>query len=368
MKYYIIAGESSGDLHGSNLIRSILAIDEVAEFQYWGGNHMTEVTEGRLVHIRETAIMGFAEVVLNISKIKGFFKLAKKTILEYQPDVVILIDYPGFNLRMAKWSHQQGFKTAFYISPQLWAWKKGRKETIRKYVDEMIVILPFEKEWYLKENIESHYVGHPLVEAIENTESNLDVNLGLDDSKPILAILPGSRNQEVRKILPLMGQAAVQLKEKYHLVIAATDHLTDDDYYTLLPEREIFHIVRNHTYELVRRAKVALVTSGTATLETALLDTPQVVCYKTASINYMIGKRLVDLKYISLVNLILDKSVVPELIQHDLTTENILYQIEKVISDTVIIKSNYSKLRSLLKLEKSASQNAAEIIIKLAKR
>lgn len=362
MRYFIIAGEHSGDLHGSNLMRAILRADPQAIFSYWGGDHMAAVADGLLLHIRETAIMGFTEVVKSLPQIHRFFKLTKSTILDFQPDVVICIDYPGFNLRITRWAKEQDFKTVFYISPQLWAWKKGRKELIRKYVDELIVILPFEKDWYAREGIVAHYVGHPLIEAF----AKYPYKPLVASEKPILALLPGSRKQEVSKILPVMAQAAKSYSDRYQVILAGTSHISLDDYRSYCSDLEV-NILTDRTYDVLKQAAIALVASGTATLETALHGVPQVVCYKTSGINYSIGKRLVDLPYISLVNLILGEAAVPELIQDDMTAASIERKVEEVLTNKDTLLMKYERLHTLLSSHGTASERAAEIIITLTK-
>ena len=363
MKYYIIAGESSGDLHGANLMKAIKDGDANAQFRYWGGDAMATVAKGCDIHIRETAIMGFAEVVKNLSKIKGFFKTTKAAIAEYQPDVIVFIDYPGFNLRMAKWAKENNFKTVFYISPQLWAWKSGRKETIRKYIDELIVIIPFEKDWYAAEGINAHYVGHPLMEAI----AQYDYKSLEKTNEPILAILPGSRVQEVKKMLPVMLEAATTFEDQYQITIAGSDTISPKQYSELIGSSKV-EVIIGRTYDVLEAAKLALVTSGTATLETALHEVPQIVCYKTSGVNYAIGKRLVKLEYISLVNLILGEEAVPELIQNELTKENILKKISFIDNNRNTIIKKYKTLQQMLKTKKTASASAAEIIINLTEK
>lgn len=363
MKYFIIAGEPSGDLHGSNLMKSILKKDPQAEFRYWGGDHMASVSEGMMTHIRETSIMGFVEVVKNLSKIKAFFKKAKASILEFQPDKIIYIDYPGFNLRMAEWSKKQGFYNVYYISPQLWAWKKGRVKKVKAYVDDMICILPFEKEFYAKHDVNVHYVGHPLIQINKDFKPSTtfisDHNI---DKKKILAILPGSRKQEISKMLPEYLKAALSFRDDYHLVLAAAPNISIDYYHDLLGNaRDKITIIENDSYNILSVADLAIVTSGTATLETALFHVPQVVCYKTSPINYAIGKRLVDIKHICLVNLILDEGLVPELIQHEANHSTIKTSLLNLDRDKIL--NGYNKLYNLLSLNNDASEMVSDIII-----
>ncbi|MEM9549035.1 MAG: lipid-A-disaccharide synthase [Bacteroidota bacterium] len=364
MKYYIIAGEPSGDLHGSNLMKALKKRDHNAEFAFWGGDHMLSIDRNAIMHIRETAIMGFVEVAKNLPKIKSFFKKAKETILDFAPDVIIFIDYPGFNLRMAKWARKKGFKTVFYISPQLWAWKKGRVNTIRKYIDEMIVILPFEVEFYKNYEINAHFVGHPLLPVIKEFIKNKAGFITSPDKKKILAILPGSRIQEIGKILPEMVQAACRFKDDFRICIAMAPNVERSFYKGLIADVECnIELIDSNTYGLLSKAYVALVTSGTATLETALFGVPQVVCYKTSSINYQIGKRLVDLKYISLVNLISEKEIVPELIQNDVNPDKLEAALKLVLEDITSIKNEYKLLDNALSSSDLPSDKAADVVM-----
>ena len=367
MKYYIIAGEPSGDLHGSNLMKAIREEDSNAEFAFWGGDHMLQVDSNNITHIRETSIMGFVEVVKNISKIKSFFKKAKATILEFNPDVLVLIDYPGFNLRMAEWAKKKGFKTVYYISPQLWAWKKGRIKKVKKYVDEMIVILPFELDFYRENGVNVHYVGHPLVPVIRNFKA---LNNKLEQTLPAkkrLAILPGSRIQEISKLLPEMVAGARHFGHDYQLCIAMAPNIDEQFYKSLVPSDVIsIEYVHDDTYGLLNSAHLALVTSGTATLETALFDVPQLVCYKTSNVNYQIGKRLVDLEFISLVNLISGKMIVPELIQNDVNEQRIVEELNKVLDNFSQIKTDYRNLKKILLNKEEPSKLSAQIICELS--
>jgi len=363
LKYYIIAGEPSGDLHGSNLMKAILKKDPQAEFRYWGGDHMADVSDGMVTHIRETSIMGFVEVVKNLSKIKSFFKKAKASILEFQPDKIIYIDYPGFNLRMAEWSKKEGFYNAYYISPQLWAWKKGRVKKVKAYVDDMICILPFEKDFYAENGVDVHYVGHPLLQVIHDFEPSptFRSDNGIDKKK-LLAILPGSRKQEISKMLPEYIKAALPFREEFHLVLAAAPNIEFDYYLDILGKsKDQVTIIENESYNILSIADLAIVTSGTATLETALFKVPQVVCYKTSPINYVIGKRLVDIKYICLVNLILDQGLVPELIQHEANHSSINSSLLNLDVDEII--AGYDKLQNKLSSSEEASEMVAKIIV-----
>lgn len=367
MKYYIIAGEASGDLHGSNLMKALKQKDPDAEFRFWGGDLM-EAQGGTLVkHYRDLAFMGFLEVVMNLRTILNNIAFCKEDIRNNRPDVLILVDYPGFNLRIARFAKELGIKVIYYISPQLWAWKEGRVETIKKYVDEMMVILPFEEDFYRKHGVHSHFVGHPLLDAISDlkeisTEQFKKEN-GLND-KEIIALLPGSRKQEVEKMLEKMLSVRPHFKN-YQFVIAGAPSLPKEFYQKYVDDN--VHFVSNRTYDVLRCSKAALVTSGTATLETALLNIPEVVCYRGSTISYAIAKRLVkNINYISLVNLIMDREVVKELIQNDLNTKNLVDELTKVLEGEKReqVLNDYSLLREKLG-GKGASGHAAEVILKI---
>lgn len=366
MKYYIIAGEASGDLHASNLMKAIKLKDQNADFRFWGGDLMAKVAEKKPVkHYKDLAFMGFLEVAKNLKTILGNIKFCKEDIKKYQPDILVLVDYPGFNLRIAEFAKGLNIKVIYYISPQLWAWKEGRVETIKKYVDEMLVILPFEKEFYKKHNVDAHFVGHPLLDAISDLPEISVENFKKENrlnEKEIIALLPGSRKQEVEKMLALMLSVRSYFKD-YQFVIAGAPSLPKEFYQKFVDDD--VHFVSNKTYDLLRCSKAALVTSGTATLETALLNVPEIVCYRSSQISYEIGKRLVkNIKFISLVNLIMDKEVVKELIQKDLNTNNLVEELHKILEGekrTEILK-NYEILREKLG-GKGASENAAEIIV-----
>ena len=367
MKYYIIAGEASGDLHASNLMKAIKLKDPTADFRFWGGDLM-QAQGGTLVkHYRDLAFMGFLEVIQNLKTILNNIKLCKKDIKEYQPDILILVDYPGFNLRIAEYAKGLGIKVIYYISPQLWAWKEGRVETVRNYVDEMLVILPFEKDFYKKHDMEAQFVGHPLLDAIEGLQpvdsQKFKSENNLND-KEIIALLPGSRKQEVTKMLELMLSVRSYFGD-YQFVIAGAPSL-EKEFYEQFVDADV-HFVSNKTYDLLRCSKAALVTSGTATLETALLNIPEVVCYRGSRISYEIGKRLIkNIKYISLVNLIMDREVVTELIQNELNTENLVKELNKILNKEKReqVLRDYEILRSKLG-GSGASYNAAEIIVNL---
>lgn len=367
MKYYIIAGEASGDLHASNLMKSILKKDSQAEFRFWGGDLMTAVAGFEPVkHYKDLAFMGFLEVAKNLKTILKNIKICKADIEQYQPDVLVLVDYPGFNLRIAEFAKNLNIKVFYYISPQLWAWKEGRVEKIRKYVDEMLVILPFEQEFYKKHNVDAHFVGHPLLDAISDLPP-INIEQFKKDNKlnekEIIALLPGSREQEVTKMLELMLSVRPHFKN-YQFVIAGAPSLPKSFYQKYVDEN--VHFVSNKTYDLLRISKAALVTSGTATLETALLNIPEVVCYRSSMISYEIGKRVVkNIKYISLVNLIMDQEIVTELIQSDLNTKRLVSELSAVLEGERREKmlNDFEKLREKLG-GKGASDEAAALIVK----
>ncbi|HFC01284.1 MAG TPA: lipid-A-disaccharide synthase [Phaeodactylibacter sp.] len=334
MKYYIIAGEASGDLHASNLMKALKKEDADATFRMWGGDLMAAVGGTLVKHYRDLAFMGFIEVVKNIKTILNNFKICKTDILKYQPDVLILVDYPGFNLRMAKWAKQQGIKVFYYISPQIWAWNSRRVHGIKRNIDKMFVILPFEKNFYKKYNYEVEFVGHPLLDVVAKkaTNPNFQNQNNLSDL-PIIALLPGSRKQEIIRMLDGMLSVINDFPD-YQFVIAGAPSIALDFYKKILQstDNQRVKVIQNKTYELLRHSVAALVTSGTATLETALFDVPQVVCYKGSTTSYLIAKRLINVKYISLVNLIMDEEIVKELIQNDFNQKNIKTELEKLLN------------------------------------
>ena len=362
MKYYIIAGEASGDLHGSNLIREIRKLDPQADVRCWGGDMMKEAGAVLVKHYRDLAFMGFVEVIKNLPTILQNLKFCKKDIENYRPDTLVLIDYPGFNLRMANWAKQQGYNVIFYISPQVWAWKEGRVKSIRKVVDKMIVILPFEKDFYKRWDYKVDYVGHPLVQVI--TTWLRDAPREKLSDKPIVALLPGSRKQEILKKLPVMLEVASSFPG-YDFIVARAPGLDDTFYDQLLHRHNNVTSVRNKTYNLLSQASAALVTSGTATLETALFGVPEVVCYKGNPVSYLIARRLIKVKYISLVNLIMDKEVVKELIQDQFNVPNLKMELQLLLHDPArkqTLMEDYQKLKQLLSEGGDASANAAAII------
>ncbi len=329
MKYYIIAGEASGDLHGSNLIKELKKLDNSSHFRCWGGDLMSQECNDLVKHYKDYSHMGFFEVFINLKKILNNLSFCKKDIKKYNPDVIIYVDFPGFNLRIAKWAKKNKFKNHFYISPQIWAWKQNRIKTIRKVIDRMYVILPFEKKFYSSINFNVHYVGHPLLDVIK-TNKNAALNRG---QEKIIALLPGSRDQEIKKILPEMINIIKNFKN-YSFYICAAPSQKRSTYLKYIKDKNIekVKIVENQTYEILSKSSAALVTSGTATLETALFKIPQVVCYKSSWISIIIGRFLLrNLKFISLVNLILDKEVVKELIQENLNEKNLTSELNSIL-------------------------------------
>ena len=365
MKYYIIAGEASGDLHAANLMKALKKTDANAEFRFWGGDLMQNVGGTLVKHYKELAFMGFFEVVMNLRTISKSLSFCKKDIEAYQPDCLIFIDYPGFNMRIAKWAKIEGFKTHYYISPQIWAWKENRITSIKRDVDKMYVILPFEKEFYEdKHGMPVTFVGHPLIDAIANRipvdEATFRQTHQLNE-KPIIALLPGSRKQEINKMLTGM-LSVVKTFSDYQFVIAGAPS-QDPEFYNSFITNENVSFVENCTYDLLSVSHAALVTSGTATLETALFKVPEVVCYKSSWISYQIGRQLVKLKFISLVNLILNKEVVTELIQGDFNSERIAKELSSILEGPVR-KAQFEAYHELeTKLGgPGASKNVAELI------
>lgn len=333
MKYYIIAGEASGDLHGSNLMKALYKEDANADIRFWGGDLMEKVGGTLVKHYRKLAFMGFIEVIFNLKTILNNIEICKKDIQNFNPDAIIFIDYPGFNMRIAKWAKTIGIKTHYYISPQIWAWKENRIKAIKRDFDKLYVILPFEKDFYEKKHLFSvEFVGHPLIDAIHDRKSigisTFKKENNLED-KPIIAILPGSRKQEITKMLSVMLSVANDFAD-YQFVIAGAPSQEYGLYEPFLKTKNV-HFISNKTYDLLSHSVAALVTSGTATLETALFKVPEVVCYKGSWASYQIAKRIITLKYISLVNLIMDKEVVTELIQEKCNTKNIKIELTKLL-------------------------------------
>ncbi|GAB5399001.1 MAG: lipid-A-disaccharide synthase [Aureisphaera sp.] len=366
MKYYIIAGEASGDLHGANLIAALKAEDTNAEFRFWGGDLMAQEAGDPIKHYRELAFMGFVEVLQNLRTILRNISFCKDDIEGYQPDAIIFIDYPGFNLRIAKWAKQRGYKTLYYISPQIWAWKEGRIKAIKRDVDEMYVILPFEKDFYEKKhNFPVHFVGHPLIDAISKRQQVDSETFRKEhhlDDRPIIALLPGSRKQEISKMLKVMLSVTEDFPD-YQFVIAGAPS-QEIEFYKQFTQDSDATFIQNKTYDLLSLSTAALVTSGTATLETGLYKVPQVVCYKGNRISYEIAKRIIKLKYISLVNLILDKPAVKELIQGEFNTKQLKEELSKILDDyhRAVLFLDYYDLENALG-GKGASKKAAALMV-----
>lgn len=387
MKYYLIAGEASGDLHGSNLIKELQKLDAAADIRCWGGDLMQAAGAALVKHYKELAFMGFAEVVMHLQTILQNISFCKEDIKQFTPDVVVFIDYPGFNLRIAEWAKGEGYKTVFYISPQVWAWKENRVKKMKQNIDHMIVILPFEKDWFKnKWNWDVEYVGHPLIEVIDRYRQsansyqpsaisqqqpetgNRQPETGNQSSANIIALLPGSRRQEILKKLPIMLEVS-KLFSAYQFVVAKAPGLDDAFYEQMLKGYSNVSTVSGKTYDLLLKATAALVTSGTATLETALFGVPEIVCYKGSRISYEIAKRLITIKYISLVNLIMDKTVVKELIQHQLTVSNITAELQLLLTDEdrkKQLQQDYFNLKQMLAAGGNASLKAAASVYRVA--
>ena len=360
MKYYIIAGEASGDIHGSHLIEAIMKEDPEAQIRCWGGDLMAAAGGQLVKHYRELAFMGFWEVIINLRTIFRNIHFCKEDILAFVPDRIVYIDYPGFNMRIAAWAKNKGFENHYYISPQIWAWKENRIHKIKRDLDALYTILPFEKEYYReKHQHDVHYVGHPLLDHLSPPpKQKLDVAI----EKPVVALLPGSRLQEIERMLPLFLEVAEEFPD-LQFVVAAAPSLPSAEYEKYLTKSSI-QWVYNQTYALLSKAHLAVVTSGTATLETALLNVPQLVCYRSSNISYGIAKRLVKLPYISLVNLIANRAVVRELIQEECTPNLIKKEIEQLLTPDkrAAMESAYTEIRELLGKE-SASQKTAKFIV-----
>jgi len=362
--YYMVAGERSGDLHGSKLIRELRQIDPELSFRAWGGDEMEKEGAEIVTHYSKMAFMGFWEVIKNIFTINKLLSLCKKDLMATNPDVLILIDYPGFNLRMAKFAHSKGIRVFYYISPKIWAWNQKRAYKIKKFVDQMFVILPFEKEFYKSFDYSVDYVGNPLIDSVNafTPKKNFRLAAGLGD-KPIIAILPGSRKQEIQNMLEPMVELSDEFPE-YQFVVAAVSNL-DKSYYQRTEEIKGLKVVYDQTYDLLNSAHAALVTSGTAALETALFNVPQVVCYKTSSLSYFLAKGLIKVDYISLVNLIAGKEVVRELIQHEFNSKMLNLELKAIIdkgSKRVSQLEEYALLKKSLSTD-SPSRKTAELMI-----
>ncbi len=375
MRLYLIAGEASGDLHGSNLLKQLYAQQPDLLCRAWGGDLMQDAGATLVKHYRELAFMGFVEVAKNLRTILRNITFCKRDILDFQPDALVLIDYPGFNLRIARWAKEQGILVIYYISPQLWAWHASRAHAISRDVDKLLVILPFEQEFFKKYGIEAEFVGHPLLDEIgklgnwEIGGSTLPSNIPISKypNIPIIALLPGSRKQEVGRILPKMLEATENFPGE-EFVVACASSLPEAYYKPFLVGYPRVRLVQGRTYELLQHSKAALVKSGTSTLETALLDVPQVVCYAGNWLSYRIAKRLIKVKYISLVNLIMDRPLVRELIQDELNKENLTAALAEILTPekSAELKAGYAELRKRLG-DGGASKRAAEAILNMLK-
>jgi lipid-A-disaccharide synthase len=368
MKYFIIAGEPSGDLHGSNLIRGILKADPDAVIFCWGGDLMQSAGANLLMHYRDLAFMGFVTVLLNLKTIKRNFNTCKRQISEHNPDVVILIDYPGFNLRIARYVKSIGIRVFYYISPKIWAWNESRVKSIKAYVDNMYIIFPFEVDFYRKHNVIVEYHGNPLVDEIERkklvfaSQSDLRRDLNLDD-RPVIALLAGSRSHEIKHILPQMLKVVKYFPE-YQFVLAGARNLPDSLYLKIIGESPV-KLISDKTYEILYIAHCALVTSGTATLETALIGVPQVVCYKADFLSMLIAWMVVKVKYISLVNLILNSEAIKELVQYDLTEKRLLNELRPIVSQgekREKVMNEYERLKKILGPQGASDRIAAEMV------
>ena len=367
MKYYIIAGEASGDLHGSNLIKEIKTLDPTASIKAWGGDLMQQAGASLVKHYRDLAFMGFLEVIKNLPTILQNIRFCKQDIEAWQPDVLVLVDYPGFNLRIAEWAKKNGFKVIYYIAPQVWAWKENRVKKMKLCIDKMFCILPFEKDYFKnKWNWDVTYVGHPLLSVIESFKSTTPLTT---DNKKVIALLPGSRKQEIIKMLPIMLSVTPHFPA-YTFMVAQAPGQDAPFYNRFLMGYSNVTLIKNSTYDLLSIADAALVTSGTATLETALFKVPEVVCYKTSKFSYQIAKRLVKIKFISLVNLIMDKEIVREIIQENLTEQHLTTALRNITENEghrKEVMNNYASLHSLLAAGGGdASAKVAKEIVALA--
>ena len=366
MKYYLVAGERSGDLHGGNLIKALKIRDSVGEFRCFGGDYMAEAGAEVAIHYRDLALMGFLEILFNYRKIFHYLKLCREDILNYRPDVVILIDYSGFNLKIAKYCKEHDLKVYYYISPKIWAWKRKRAWTMKGLVDRMFVILPFEKDFYSRYGWEVDYVGNPVLDAVNehapNTNFRKDHNI--PEGQSIIALLPGSRRQELKKIMPLMNEVISQFPDGF-FVVAGVKSLPEKLYKTVV-DKPNTRVIYGETYDLLNNSTAAIVTSGTATLETALWNVPQTVVYKTNPINYIVARLVVKVRYLSLVNLINGQEVIKELIQHQANSETVISELARLLKDEQyrkVILDNYRKMRNILG-EYSAAENTAQLINK----
>jgi lipid-A-disaccharide synthase len=374
MRYFIIAGEQSGDLHGSNLVKELLAADKGAEIFCWGGDLMESAGATLLVHYRKLAFMGFVAVIKNLGAISKNISLCKQHIIEYKPDVVIFIDYPGFNLRIAEFAKNAGYRTFYYISPKLWAWNEGRVKKIKKYIDRMFIIFPFEVDFYKKHGITVEYYGNPLIDETEKritlfpAKESMYKYLGIED-KPVIALLAGSRRHEIELILPEMMKT-IHHFPGYQFILAGVKNIPDEVYDKIIDKAQV-KVIKEKTYEILYTSEAALVTSGTATLEAALHDTPQVVCYKGDFFSMLIAWMVVKVKYISLVNLIMGYEVVKELVQYDLTENSLLTELKAILpggEKREKLLSDYEVLKSKMGSAGASGRIAREMVAELKKQ
>jgi lipid-A-disaccharide synthase len=374
MRYFIIAGEQSGDLHGSNLVRGLLEKDKSAEIQCWGGDLMEAAGAKLLIHYRKMAFMGFVAVINNLGAIKKNLSICKGQILEFKPDVVIFIDYPGFNLRIAEFAKHEGFRTFYYISPKLWAWNEGRVKKIKRYIDRMFIIFPFEEEFYKKHGVSVRYYGNPLVDETEKRiaafpqKSDIFKSISLED-QPVIALLAGSRKHEIEHVLPQMINVIPSFPG-YRFILAGVKNIPDDFYKTIIGDNPVM-LVKDKTYEILHISVGALVTSGTATLEAALLDTPQVVCYKGDFFSMIIAWMVIKVRYISLVNLIMGSESIKELVQYDLNEKNLVTELKAILPgggkrDKII--ADYEMLKKKLGPAGASGRIAMEMVEDLKKK
>ncbi len=366
MKYFIIAGEASGDLHAANLMKEIIKKDKHAQFQFLGGDLMQDAAQlPPLIHYKQMAFMGVIDVVKNIGKIWHNLKTTRKAISAFNPDKVILVDYPGFNLKIAAFAHKNGYETVYYIAPKLWAWKEGRVKKIKKYIDKLLIILPFEKDFYHKHGVKALYVGNPVVDAVTRHKAmkrkEFFQRFSLDE-RPLIALLPGSRKQELNMMLPVMLSIVEQFPE-FQFVISGAPSFSSADYEPFIAGKNI-SVIFNHTYDLLQHARAAVVTSGTAALETALFKVPQVVVYRTDKWQYAIGKHLVKINFISLPNLIMQRKIIPELLQNNFNPELLQKELKSLVQGNKRTKmlSDYHDLETVLGKD-PASEKAARIIV-----
>ena len=365
MKYYVISGERSGDFHAGNLIKALKKEDNFAQVRAWGGEYVEKAGAQLVVHYRELAIMGFWEVIKALFKIKHYLKFCQQNILQYKPYLVILVDYSGFNMRIAKFCKANNIRVYYYISPKVWAWNSSRSKKLKATVDRMFCILPFEKSFFKKYNWEVDYVGNPIVNAVQThkIDKTFMAKYELPLNKPLIALLPGSRKQELAKMLPILVKVVSKLPQ-YHFAVAAINNI-DNTIYGRIATFENVSLIHESTYDLMAHSQAAIVTSGTATLETALWNVPQVVAYKTGKLNYYISKLVIKVNYISLVNLIVDRPLVKELIQHEVNPTQIAIELDllmtKDLRDSIL--DGYKELKSILG-NYNASENAAKLMIK----